>query len=125
VTKSAIPDWVRATVLRRDGYRCVAPTIDGKAGWCRDVWGNPIIRWPSTDTGPAYLQMSHTKAQGELVMSKKAESVAENLITLCPFHHTGTEAGSNWEARNRNRIRKWLEDMYRPSRSTHDHRSLG
>jgi hypothetical protein len=117
VTKSSIPDWVRATVLRRDGYQCVAPTIDGMAGWCRDVWGNPITRWPPRDTGPVYLQMSHVKDQGELAMGKKATPEPAHLVTLCPFHHTGTTAGSNWEAVNRNRIRKWLEDMYgRPSR---------
>jgi hypothetical protein len=61
--------------------------------------------------------MSHTKERSELAMSKKADSDEEHLVALCPFHHTGTAAGSNWEACNRERIRKHLEDIYRPARS--------
>jgi len=38
--------------------------------------------------------------------------VAQNLVSLCPFHHTGTTAGSNWEAANRWKIRRYLTDMY-------------
>lgn len=109
---SIIPAHVRESVLRRDGYRCVAPQLDGQAGWCRDAWGNPITHWTGRDPGPAYLQMSHTKPEGELGMGKKARSVPENLISLCPWHHTGTAAGSNWEARCRARIRRYLEDIY-------------
>ncbi len=113
---TSIPKRVREAVLRRDGYRCIAPQIDGLSGWCRDAWGNVITHWPGRDTGPVYLQMSHTKEQGELAMSQKADSDIEHLVTLCPFHHTGTTAGSNWEAVNRNRIRHFLDDLYRPSR---------
>jgi hypothetical protein len=105
------PD-VRETVLRRDGYRCMAPQLDGRAGWCRDAWGNPITHWSGRDPGPAYLQMSHTKPEGELAMSKKAGNVPANLISLCPWHHTGTAAGSNWEAANRWKIRRHLDGIY-------------
>lgn len=59
-----------------------------------------------------YLQMSHTKDQGELSMSMKAVTDPAHLVSLCPFHHTGTEAGSNWEAVNRNRIRTHLLQLY-------------
>lgn len=114
---STISPKVRDAVLRRDGYRCVAPQIDGMAGWCRDVWNHPITSWPAYDRGPQYVQMSHTKGQGELSMSKKATPTPSHLVTLCPWHHTGTAAGSNWEAVNRNKIRKWLDDIYRPARA--------
>ncbi len=112
-----VPPQVRETVLRRDGYRCVAPQIDGRAGWCRDIFGNPITHWAGRDPGPAYLQMSHVKDRAELAMAKKAESDEYHLVALCPMHHTGTASGSNWEAVHRERIRHYLEDIYRPSRS--------
>ena len=48
-----------------------------------------------------YLQMSHTKEQGELMLGKKTTPTPRHLVSLCPFHHTGTTAGSNWEAVNR------------------------
>jgi len=109
---SAIPSTVRARVLLRDGYACIAPQLDRQAGWCMDAFGNRITRWPGRDPGPQYLQMSHTKDADALSMSKKAESDEQHLVALCPFHHTGTAAGSNWEAVNRNRIRQHLEELY-------------
>jgi hypothetical protein len=117
MTSSTIPARVRAAVLMRDGYHCIAPDIDAHAGWCRDAFGNPITRWRDRDPGPTYLQMSHTKDADELAMGKKAEADSQHLVTLCPFHHTGTTAGSNWEAVHRNQIRKWLTEMYSPVRS--------
>lgn len=111
-----IPAEVRRAVLIRDGHRCIAPQIDGRAGWCRDAFGNIITTWRSYDPGPQYLQMSHTKSEGELAMGKKADSDERHLVCLCPFHHTGTQAGSNWEATHRDQIRRYLEDVYRPSR---------
>ena len=111
---TVITPAMRETVLRRDGYRCIAPQLDGRDGWCRDAWGNPITHWSGRDPGPAYLQMSHTKSEGELSMSKKASSDSEHLVSLCPFHHTGTTAGSNWEAVNRWKIRRYLDDIYGP-----------
>jgi hypothetical protein len=107
-----IPPATREAVLRRDGYRCLAPQLDGRAGWCRDAWGFPITRWRGHDMGPAYVQMSHTKDEGELVMGQKAPTDPRHLISLCPFHHTGTKVGSNWEAANRWKIRRHLEDIY-------------
>lgn len=114
---SSIPPHVRRAVLIRDGYRCIAPAIDGRAGWCRSTFGTIITHWQDRDPGPIYLQMSHVKEQGELAMGKKAVPDEYHLVALCPHHHTGTVGGSNWEAVNRNRIRKYLEDIYRPSRS--------
>jgi hypothetical protein len=107
-----IPPRVRNIVLTRDTYRCIAPVLDPKAGQCRDTWGNVITRWPAYDRGPQYLQMSHTKEEGELSLQKKARSDPEHLVTLCPFHHTGTVAGSNWEAVNRGKIRRHLKKLY-------------
>lgn len=112
VSSSGIPPKVRLAVLTRDGFRCIAPQIDGTVGWCRDTWGNVITRWPAYDRGPQFVTMSHTKDRGELAMSKKATPEPRHLVTLCPFHHQGTEAGSNWEAVHRNQIRRWLEEMY-------------
>jgi hypothetical protein len=112
MTASTISPQVKAIVLQRDGYHCIAPDIDGKAGWCRDAFGTPITRWGSRDPGPMYLQMSHTKDADGLAMGKKAESDPRHLVSLCPFHHTGTSGGSNWEAVHRNQIRKWLAEMY-------------
>jgi len=99
-------------VLIRDGYRCIAPSIDGRAGWCRDAFGNPITRWRDCDPGPQYLQMSHTKEEGELMMGRKTTAVERHLVALCPMHHTGTTAGSNWEAVNRNKIRAYLREIH-------------
>jgi len=55
--------------------------------------------------------MSHTKDAGEPMMGKKAPTDVHHLVSLCPWHHRGTQAGSNWEARNRHRIRAYLERM--------------
>jgi len=112
VGDSSIPDIVRKAVIRRDGYRCIAPLIDCRPGWCRDAFGNVITRWPDRDPGPQYLQMSHTKEQGELMMGKKTTPDEWHLVSLCPFHHTGSTAGSNWEAVNRNKVRSYLRDIY-------------
>jgi hypothetical protein len=96
----------------RDGYRCIAPQIDCHAGWCRDIFGNVITRWQDRDPGPQYLQMSHTKDADELMMGQKASSREWHLVALCPMHHTGTTAGSNWEAVNRNKVRAYLRNIY-------------
>lgn len=109
---TAIPPSVRAFVLRRDGFRCMAPVLDPDAGHCRDAFGSVVAR-PHflRDPGPVYLQMSHTKPRGELSMGMKAMAIPANLITLCPGHHTGTEAGSNWEAVHRETIRDHLASL--------------
>jgi hypothetical protein len=114
---SVVTPVMREAVLLRDGYRCIAPQLDGLAGWCRDTWGNPITRWYGRDLGSAYIQINHVKPEGALAMGRKVVATADNLVSLCPFHHTGTTAGSNWEAANRWKIRRYLEDIYRPSRS--------
>jgi hypothetical protein len=44
-------------------------------------------------------------------MGMKTSPTPEHLITLCPGHHTGTEAGSNWEAVHRETIRDHLESL--------------
>lgn len=99
---------MREAVLRRDGYRCVAPQVDRQAGWCRDAFGNVITRWRHQDPGPVYLQVNHVKEPGELMMGKKTSATMSHLVALCPHHHTGTDAGSNWEARQRHLLRAYL-----------------
>jgi len=111
---TVITPAMREIVLRRDGYRCIAPQLDGLAGWCRDRFNYPITHWSGRDPGRNYLQVNHVKPEGELSMGKKTAAVAQNLVSLCPFHHTGTTAGSNWEAANRWKIRRYLDDIYGP-----------
>ena len=108
---TAIPYEVRIFVLRRDGWKCIAPQVDGHSDWCRDMWGNVITHWPARDRGPQYVQMSHIKMADELAMGKKAPPDAHHLVTLCPWHHNATVAGSNWEARHRDTIRKHLMEL--------------
>ena len=114
---TAIPPEVREFVLRRDEYRCVAPMLDGRAGWCRDIWGNQITHWRNHDPGPQYLQLNHVKDEGELGMGIKAPTDPDHLVSLCPFHHTGTSAWSNWEAVNRRKLRRYLEEINSPVRT--------
>lgn len=110
MTRSTIPPEVRAVVLLRDNFRCAAPLLDDDAGPCLDIWGGPIRHWSSFDPGPVYLQMSHTKDRHDLSMGMKAPSDVAHLISLCPGHHTGTKAGSNWEAVHREKIRLYLKE---------------
>lgn len=105
----SVPPKVRDAVLRRDDYRCIAPLLDREAGWCKDRWDHPISRWIGRDPGGDKIEMSHTKDLDKPMMGKKAPMNPAHLVSLCPWHHRGTEAGSNWEARNRAKIRAYLE----------------
>ena len=110
--KEKIAPSTRAYVLARDSYQCQAPRLDPDAGPCRDAFGSILTRYHFLhDPGPVYLQMSHTKPRGELSMQMKAKSIPANLITLCPGHHTGTEAGSCWEVVHREAIRDHLASL--------------
>ena len=106
-----IPPNVRAQVLLRDGYRCVAPELDREAGWCRDAWGNLITRWSGRDPGPEKLTLHHVKDADKQMMGKKAPTNPAHLTAICPGHHTATDAGACWATsrENRARIRAYLE----------------
>ena len=110
--KERISSSTRAYVLARDSFQCQASLLDPDAGPCRDAFGSVLARYHFLhDSGPVYLQMSHTKPRGELSMGMKTSPIPAHLITLCPGHHTGTEAGSNWEAVHREVIRDHLERL--------------
>lgn len=71
---------LREEVFARDGYRCI---------------------WPGCNPGYAYtfthsLQLVHLEHRG--MGGRKSVNVAENCITLCPFHHSiydGRDGTSN------------------------------
>jgi len=97
---SRIPAGVRRQVLARDRYVCVAPSLDRAAGECRDAWGNPGWDVPIVE-----LELDHV---GQMRMGKAAESIPEFLVTLCPWHHQGREAGRNWATSHRPLLREYL-----------------
>lgn len=83
----------------RDNYRCIAPLIDGKAGFCHDRWGNLITRWSDArviDRDKATI--AHVKGAGEQAMGKRASSDELHLLILCWGHHEGMgeKAGYCW-----------------------------
>jgi len=105
---SAIPGPVRREVLERDGYECVAPLIDRKAGKCHDRWGRSRDYIPIND-----LELDHVRV--EPMMGKTADSTPEFLVTLCPGHHRGTghKAGWAWATANRTLLREYLGNVAR------------
>src|ERR1035437_2155803 len=121
--KERISSSTRAFVLARDSYECQASRLDPHAGSCRDGFGSILLRSRGgREPGPMFLQMSHTKPRGELSMGMKTSPIPAHLITLCPGHHTGTEAGSNWEAVHREVIRDHLERLTMLGTSTEEAR---
>lgn len=62
-----IPDQVRRTVLRRDGYKC------HKCGWTHDEW-NP--------SDPRHLELHHNRPH-----VKGGPNIENNLVTLCTVCH--------------------------------------
>ena len=98
---SRIPPGVRQQVLARDRYVCVAPNLDRAAGECRDAWGNPGWDVPIVE-----LELDHVRP--EPMMGKTAPSEPEFLVTLCPWHHQGREAGRNWATSHRPLLREYL-----------------
>jgi hypothetical protein len=74
---------VREEVLARDGWRCVAPTLDPSAGNCMTDFGD-MMEYPG-GYNVTHLELHHVKDQP--MMGKRAESDADHLVTLCPWHH--------------------------------------
>ena len=72
-----VPDDVRRWVTQRDMGRCVGPLV-GMAPPCQGS-----------------LEQDHVRASHGMGM--KSESISQNLVTLCAFHHrVKTENGARW-----------------------------
>lgn len=88
---------LRLAIFARDGG-CIAPRLGGTAA---DCWGR--------------LQIEHVKR--ELRASKRAESIAACLVTLCDGHtEPGRRAGRQWNTAkvNRARVREYLRTVEDP-----------
>jgi hypothetical protein len=75
-------------VMRRDGG-CMAPSLDPRAGQCRDRWGSP-----ASPSDIRALTLQHVWLDYS-VKAKRAPSHPENLLVLCWFHHEGGWATSH------------------------------
>ena len=95
--RSTVSPVLASIIARRDGYRCIAPAVDGKSGWCRDQWGNVITRWPSRLIDREKITIAHVKDANSQSMGLRAPSDALHLLLLCWGHHLGTgPAGTVW-----------------------------
>ena len=104
-------------VARRDGYRCVAPCVDGRAGWCHDQWGHIIRRWPrSLEECEGVLTLAHVKDSAE--MGNRAPSNPDHLVMLCWGHHEGAgetgKGGAVWGTSHINleKLRRYLAQFH-------------
>lgn len=85
-----VTDVIARRVAIRDNYRCVAPLIDGHAGFCHDRWGNLITRWSDArKLDRDRVTIAHVKGHGEQQMGKRASSDDLHLLILCWGHHEG------------------------------------
>lgn len=87
--KDPVSSWVADIVARRDEFKCVAPRIDGRTGWCHDVWGNVITRWPANRLDKNKVTIAHVKDADAQAMGKRAPSDQAHLLLLCWGHHEG------------------------------------
>ena len=93
---------VRKEVLSRDGYRCVALTLD-PAHRCQDRWGREIGR-PPGQMNTADLTLDHVKDQP--MMGKRAPSDPAHLVVLCWGAHLLTD----WATSHRPELRAYLAE---------------
>ncbi len=111
---SAVPREIRAAVYRRDGYRCVAPTLDPDCGPCRDFNGRAILSMGPML--PRELTFEHV-VPGYGRMGRRAEHCVEEGVALCWGHHLGNgvkgQGGSIWATGNKHLTRAYLEELYR------------
>jgi len=95
---------IREAVLRRDGYRCMAPVLDENAGPCHDQWGREVR--------PGAINALTVDHVGEGRMGKAAKSDADHLVALCWGHHLGSGehgfGGSIWATSHRPELREYL-----------------
>ena len=110
---SAVPPEIREAVYLRDGYRCVAPTLDPECGPCRDFYGEAITR-PGPMTAKELTFEHVTPGYGR--MGQRAKNRVEEGVTCCWGHHLGNgvtgQGGSIWATGNKHLTRAYLEEMY-------------
>ncbi len=95
----AVTPELRQAVLAMDGWRCVAPRLDPKAGICRNKWNSTIIT--SGRMPESALTLDHVKDQP--MMGKRAPSDERHLATLCWHHHL-----DGWATAHRPELRAYL-----------------
>lgn len=57
-------------------------------GLCRNEFGSP--------QGNSIYNLTLDHVKDDLMMGKKAPDDPDHLWAVCAFHHTGTQAGSQW-----------------------------
>lgn len=83
-------EWAELSelVFNRDGWTCLAPKLDMRAGPCHDKYGT-LIDW----TIVRFVRLSHRVRQyltlQHLQLDGKTEHDAGHLLTLCWGHHLG------------------------------------
>lgn len=114
-----VTPWVADFVARRDNYRCIAPAVDGQAGWCRDQQGFVITHWPTNHLDPTKVTLAHVKDEDGQAMGMRAKSDQHHLLVLCWGHHLGNgvtgQGGAIWATSrvNLERQRHYL-NQFRP-----------
>ncbi len=107
--KDPVTPELRAAVLSRDNYQCVAGRMEFTKAWLSPevdrallFTGNAYIPLPDC-SGP--LTLDHVRDQP--MMGKRAPSDMQHLVTLCAFHHLE----SGWATSHRPELRAYLASV--------------